>query len=105
MVCMYSRSIWLVYFYICILFCCTNRNINENILSSFCLSKYLSSKRNFLPSMLVESAAKIKMTQSLVVFRKDRHIGPTQVKCRLLISSIFDAMNFQHFSEMLEFNL
>ena len=71
MVCMYSGSIWLVYFYICILFCCTNRNINENILSSFCLSKYLSSKRNFLPSMLVESAAKIKMTQSLVVFRKD----------------------------------
>ena len=31
--------------------------------------------------------------------------GPTQVKCRLLISSIFDAMNFQHFPEMLEFNL
>ena len=31
--------------------------------------------------------------------------GPTQVKCRLLISSIFDVMNFQHFSEMLEFNL
>ena len=30
--------------------------------------------------------------------------GPTQVKCRLLISSIFDAMNFQHFYEMLEFN-
>ena len=30
--------------------------------------------------------------------------GPTQVKCRLLISSIFDAMNFKHFYEMLEFN-
>ena len=30
--------------------------------------------------------------------------GPTQVKCQLLISSIFDAMNLQHFSEMLEFN-
>ena len=27
--------------------------------------------------------------------------GSPQVKCRLLISSIFDAMNFQHFSEML----
>ena len=27
--------------------------------------------------------------------------GYPQVKCRLLISSIFDAMNFQHFSEML----
>ena len=26
-------------------------------------------------------------------------LGPTQVKCRLLISNIFDAMNFQHFSE------
>ena len=33
------------------------------------------------------------------------HIGPTQVKCRHLISSIFDAMDFQHSSEMLEFNL
>ena len=31
-------------------------------------------------------------------------LGPTQVKWRLLISSIFDAIN-QHFSEMLEFNL
>ena len=31
--------------------------------------------------------------------------GPTQVKSRLLSSSIFDAMNFQHFSEMLEHNL
>ena len=30
--------------------------------------------------------------------------GLPQVKCRLLISSIFDAMNFQHFSEMLEHN-
>ena len=29
-------------------------------------------------------------------------IGPTQVKCQLLISSIFEAMNFQHFLEMLE---
>ena len=31
--------------------------------------------------------------------------GPTQVKFRLLISSIFYVMNFQHFSEMLEFDL
>ena len=31
--------------------------------------------------------------------------GSPQVKCRLLISSIFDAMNFQHFLEMLEHNL
>ena len=29
-------------------------------------------------------------------------LGPTQVKCRLLISSIFDAVNFKHFLEMLE---
>ena len=29
-------------------------------------------------------------------------IGPPQVKCRLLSSSIFDAMNFQHFLEKLE---
>ena len=27
-------------------------------------------------------------------------IGPTQVKCGLLISSIFYVMDFQHFSEM-----
>ena len=32
-------------------------------------------------------------------------LGPTQVKCQLLFSSLFDAMNFQHFSEMLEFDL
>ena len=35
----------------------------------------------------------------------DEVVGPTQVKCRHLISSIFDAMNFQHSSEMLEFDL
>ena len=29
-------------------------------------------------------------------------LGPTQVKSRLLSSSIFDAMNFQHFLEKLE---
>ena len=34
-----------------------------------------------------------------------RNYGPTQVKCRLLISSIFEAMIYQHFSKMLEFNL
>ena len=28
------------------------------------------------------------------------HIGPPQVKCRLLISSIFNVMNLRHFSEM-----
>ena len=33
------------------------------------------------------------------------HLDPTQVKFRLLISSIFDAMNFQHFLEMLEIML
>ena len=33
-----------------------------------------------------------------------RLYGPPQVKCRLLSSSIFDAMNFQHFLEMLEHN-
>ena len=32
-------------------------------------------------------------------------IGPTQVKCRLLISSIFDAKNFQHILEMLRIML
>ena len=30
------------------------------------------------------------------------HLGPTQVKCRLLIYSIVDALNFQHLLEMLE---
>ena len=33
------------------------------------------------------------------------HLGPTQVKWRFLISSIFDAMNFQHILEMLEIML
>ena len=28
------------------------------------------------------------------------HLGPPQVKSRLLISSIFYIMNFRHFSEM-----
>ena len=28
--------------------------------------------------------------------------GPPQVKCQLIISSIFYAMNFRHFSEMLK---
>ena len=28
--------------------------------------------------------------------------GPTQVKCQLLFSSIFDALNFHHFLEVLE---
>ena len=32
-------------------------------------------------------------------------LGPPQVKCWLLISNIFYVMNFQHFSEMLEFDL
>ena len=38
-------------------------------------------------------------------FHQKVHYGPTQVKCWLLISSIFDAMNFQHFLEMLEIML
>ena len=32
----------------------------------------------------------------------ENYLGPNQVKCRLLISGIFDAMKFQHFLEMLE---
>ena len=39
------------------------------------------------------------------VLKKFFHIGPTQVKCRLLISRIFYVMNFWHFLEMLQFNL
>ena len=42
------------------------------------------------------------MTGFLRFFITRQVLGPTQVKCRLLISSIFDAMNFQHFLEMLE---
>ena len=41
----------------------------------------------------------------MLKFRQKEYYGPTQVKCRLLISSIFDAMNFQHFLEMLEIML
>ena len=33
------------------------------------------------------------------------YYGPTQVKSRLLISSIFYVMNFRHFLEIREFNL
>ena len=33
------------------------------------------------------------------------HIGPPQVKCRLLISSIFYEMNFRHILGMLKLNL
>ena len=33
------------------------------------------------------------------------YLGPTQVKCRLVISDIFYVMNFRHFLEMLEFDL
>ena len=40
---------------------------------------------------------------SQIFFNSD--LGPPQVKSRLLISSIFDAMNFQHFFEMLEIML
>ena len=47
---------------------------------------------------------------SKIVKCKSRHLiwggplgpPPPQVKCRLLISSIFDAMNFQHFWKVLE---
>ena len=42
---------------------------------------------------------------SLYYIEQNQHIGPTQVKCQLLISSNFDAMNFQHFLEMLEIML
>ena len=38
---------------------------------------------------------------SAIIFIADRALGPPQVKCRLLISSIFDEMNFQHFLEKL----
>ena len=30
------------------------------------------------------------------------YYGPTQGKCRLLISSIFEAINFQHFLKKME---
>ena len=36
----------------------------------------------------------------LIDFYMKRPLGPTQVKCQLLISSIFYAINFRHFSEM-----
>ena len=32
-------------------------------------------------------------------------LGTTQIKCQLLISSTFDGRTFQHFLEMLEFDL
>ena len=47
----------------------------------------------------------VKYTLFLGILIQKSHIGPTQVKCRLLISSISYAMNFRHFLELLEFNL
>ena len=44
----------------------------------------------------------LKMYSAL---KLEYNIDPTQAKCRLLISSIFYAMNFRHFLKMLEFNL
>ena len=32
-------------------------------------------------------------------------LGPTQVNCQLLMSSIYYAMNFRHFLEMLKLDL
>ena len=46
--------------------------------------KYLSQKVDFVNKM------------------SSANLGPPQVKCRLLISSIFYVMNFPHFLEMLE---
>ena len=51
----------------------------------------------------------ILLTNANLVLNQSQGIdflfGPTQVKRRLLISSIFDAMNFKHFLEMFEFDL
>ena len=43
-----------------------------------------------------------KLDSSLLIYLtyQSELIGPTQVKCQLLICSIFYVMNFRHFSEM-----
>ena len=52
---------------------------------------------------VTEAMAKcnLSLNYSQKIFWSDWTIGPPQIKCWLLISSIFDAMNFQHFSKML----
>ena len=59
-------------------------SINMANFEAFCRTKKLISNLFFLKSEYV-------------------HVGPTQVKCRHLISSIFYVRNFRHFLEMLEF--
>ena len=40
---------------------------------------------------------KYEQNRKIYFVISDRYLGPIQVKSRLLSSSIFDAMNFQHF--------
>ena len=50
------------------------------------------------PTNILLTIADLVLNQSQGI---DFLFGPTQVKCRLLISSFFDAMKFHHFWEML----
>ena len=68
-------------------------------------------RKNLKNKILVEKYKRYHFIQTplscwfIFKIQKDTYLGPPQVKCRFLISSIFYAMNFQHFLEMLEFNL
>ena len=59
-----------------------------------------------IPSLIMLSTIKIEIdVTKAAVDEIMGDVGPTQVKCWLLISSIFYAMNFRIFLEVLEFEL
>ena len=61
--------------------------------------KLIETSRNLKHWVIGEQKSVVNLFQIEFVY------GPAQVKCQLLISSIFYAMNFQHSLKMLEFNL
>ena len=59
-----------------------------------------------IPSLIISSTIQIEIDVTKdTVEDMMGDIGPTQAKCWLLISCIFDAMNFHLFFEMLEIML
>ena len=64
------------------------------------ISDRVCTKNNYTP--FIGWTAVVKSLPRVYVTIEFCDKGPPQVKCQLLISSIFDAMNFQHFWEMLE---
>ena len=59
------------------------------------ISDRVCTKNNYTP--FIGWTAVVKSLPRVYVTIEFCDKGPPQVKCQLLISSIFDAMNFQHF--------